>query len=389
MKFRPVSFLLLFGSLIMMSANLAAAPNLISSGAIPVDIYLYQNSSKHMSSAVPIKQISLQKIFLSPEAKVYLAAHAKTFNQETIKKPFTASLLNVLPPSVRLGMENVPVLDQGKHGTCVTFSVTAAVDALLKQGDYISQLCNLALGAYLQSLDEEYDSGWEGSNNHVVLEQIQKYGIVSMNSQKTQGCGTERKVYDYPLDDEDNKGVPMSITDFTRLAKPMTNEVYWKPILRKDNAFSIRANEEDVIVNTKKALRNGHRVLFGLMLDIDGELKPHAGAVGKYHVNNDAWILTDKIKQDLGKLSDKDIPDELKPSFAGHEMIITGYDDNAIIEEETSDHRKIEHRGIFILRNSVGSQFGDQGDNYVSYDYFKLIGFEVVEISPTPLIPNA
>lgn len=35
--------------------------------------------------------------------------------------------------SVDLGMETVPVLNQGIHGSCVTFSVTAAIDAILKK----------------------------------------------------------------------------------------------------------------------------------------------------------------------------------------------------------------------------------------------------------------
>ena len=30
---------------------------------------------------------------------------------------------------VQLGMDQVPVLDQGPHGTCATFAATAAVDA--------------------------------------------------------------------------------------------------------------------------------------------------------------------------------------------------------------------------------------------------------------------
>ncbi len=38
------------------------------------------------------------------------------------------------PEKVELGMNGVPVLNQGMHGTCVTFAVTAAVDAALGKG---------------------------------------------------------------------------------------------------------------------------------------------------------------------------------------------------------------------------------------------------------------
>lgn len=43
-----------------------------------------------------------------------------------------------IPRSVQLGMNDVPVLEQGQHGTCVTFAVTAALDATLHHGQYSS-----------------------------------------------------------------------------------------------------------------------------------------------------------------------------------------------------------------------------------------------------------
>lgn len=50
--------------------------------------------------------------------------------------PFSQSI-----GAVELGMNSVPVLDQGSYGTCVTFATTAAMDAVLGLGDYISQQC--------------------------------------------------------------------------------------------------------------------------------------------------------------------------------------------------------------------------------------------------------
>src|SRR4029077_16988364 len=92
-----------------------------------------------------------------------------------------ADLSLSLPTNVNLGMNNVPVLDQGMHGTCVTFATMAALDAVYGKENYISQLCNLSLGSYLEKISAgSYPSGWNGSLNKIVLEQIKTYGIISM-----------------------------------------------------------------------------------------------------------------------------------------------------------------------------------------------------------------
>ena len=78
--------------------------------------------------------------------------------------------------SVDLGMANVPVLDQGAHGTCVTFATTAAIDALLNQADFIDQQCNLALN---KALGNDY---WDGADApSQMIDPIKMYGIVSKN----------------------------------------------------------------------------------------------------------------------------------------------------------------------------------------------------------------
>src|SRR5262245_38948069 len=98
--------------IILFSTCTLAAPHMIP-GSIPVDLYIYKK--------MQMKRIYLQKVFLSRQAKAYMAIHAKNLNAEKV----TA---NLLPANIELGMENVPVLDQGNHGTCVTFAVTATID---------------------------------------------------------------------------------------------------------------------------------------------------------------------------------------------------------------------------------------------------------------------
>ena len=51
-------------------------------------------------------------------------------------------------------------------------------------------------------------------------------------------------------------------------------------------------------------------------------------------------------------------------------MVIIGYDDDAQVVDEKG---YTFNKGIFILRNSWSSLAGDQGNFYMSYDYFKLL----------------
>ena len=75
--------------------------------------------------------------------------------------------------AVDLGMSNVPVLDQGAYGTCVTFSTIAAIDAKYHLGDYIDQQCSLALN---MSLGKNWWNGAYAPAN--ILEPLKKYGII-------------------------------------------------------------------------------------------------------------------------------------------------------------------------------------------------------------------
>ncbi len=86
------------------------------------------------------------------------------------------------------------------------------------------------------------------------------------------------------------------------------------------------------------------------------------GALGKYSANFDSWVLTPEIVEHIA----------IKKELPGHEMIITGYDNDAV----AIDAHGREHRGLFTLRNSWGSRAGDNGNFYMSYDYFKALAIE-------------
>ena len=123
-------------------------------------------------------------------------------------------------------------------------------------------------------------------------------------------------------------------------------------------------NPDTTLQNVKSALDAGDRLTFGVLLfGLDEGL---AGAVGKHHSYNDSWVLTPEIIKDI----------EAHGEFGGHAMIITGYDDDAT----AIDSHGRSHKGLLTLRNSWGSQIGDKGDFYMSYDYFKTLTLEIQRI---------
>jgi C1A family cysteine protease len=363
---------LALSSLMMSVGAMAATENIKITGTIPTKVLINQlvqgeNSALVNNSAPAFKQISLMHIELSDAAKKYLATSADKNNSELLSVADSS-----LPPAVSDGMNDVPVLDQGQHGTCVTFATSGALDAAYGKTDYISQLCNLSLGSYLEKKDSSYPSGWEGSWGDLVIDQIKKYGIISMTYQKQYGCGSAtKKLKAYPAD-ASSTGYPMSVASFAKHSEQMMKDIYSKELLNHNNAYSSRANMDAVLTNVKTALSLGHRVTFGTLLDVNGSLQMINGAAGTYHnASNDAWVVTPQVKKDA-KAQNID---------AGHEMIITGYDDNAVI----AGPKNTKHKGVLTLRNSWGTEAGDQGEYYMSYEYFKLLANEAHEISPTPV----
>lgn len=312
----------------------------------------------HTQVTVPVssgdnaqKQYVLPKVSLPTAQKRQAIATLKQQNRTA----FTANFGEV-PPHHQIGMEGTPVLDQGMHGSCVTFAATAAVDALLGAGDYVSQLCNLELGSYLAINDKSEYSGWEGAYGSDVLGQIQLYGVVSQNHQKLHGCAGVRT---YNLHDPEDQGHPMSEEEFAKVSIPLDGIMDVTSLMNEYDASWWK------VLNIRQALAKGNRVVVGMALDVN--VDHHVGAVGQMHVPGDTWMLTPQISDDY--LND--------PEFAGHEMVITGYDDNA----EVMDSEGHVNRGVFTLRNSWSQYAGDQGNYYVSYDYFRLMGLEANEIS--------
>ncbi len=299
--------------------------------------------------------IKLLKMKLTPSAVAALNKRSLM----TQDKSKTETLTPKLPREINLGMNNVPVLNQGHYGTCVTFANTAAIDAVLNKGDYLSQLCQLQLGNYLEA-NGYASSGWDGSWGRVVLAQMDTFGVISKKDEQQFGCGGLNA---YPSSGYYDPSATMTADEFHELSQPIEEYAAWSSILDIFEATS-RIDTTKTLNAVKQALNENDRVTFGVLL-LDFDLGT-VGAVGTHHATEDSWVLTPEIMRDL----------HLRPDFGGHEMIITGYDDDAI----AVDDQGREYKGLLTLRNSWGSDVGDKGNFYMSYDYFKVLVIEAQRI---------
>ncbi|MDF1677745.1 MAG: C1 family peptidase [Legionellaceae bacterium] len=305
----------------------------------------------------PPKTITLMGVKLSDRAWDALAKRStealdSPTLETTLKGPRT-------PSKVQLGMNQVPVMDQGQHGTCATFAVTAALDAALGAGDYISQTCHLQLGQHLETLGYN-PSGWNGSLGPLVLDQIRAFGIVNKDTQKEVGCGG---LTEYPAASETPEE-GMTLSAFHDISEPLADEVAWTPLLDIYQIVLDRAEPQKTLDAVKTALRNNDRLTFGVLLFRLNE--GVVGAVAKHHSANDTWVLTPAVIDDIKQ----------QKNYGGHAMIITGFDDHASAVDK--DGRW--HKGLLTLRNSWGTDVGDGGNFYMSYDYFKVLSTEVQRI---------
>lgn len=315
------------------------------------------------TSEIKTQKIALLRLHFTPkERKTFLAGLQNKQVTDSYNPPSSNSHL---PTSIDLGMNGVPVFNQGQHGTCATFSATAAINALMGRGDYISQLCLLQLGSYLEQRSY-LPSGWDGSWGSTVLTMLTSFGMVNKQTQKTQTCGG---LSDYPLD-EAITGSPMSLDDYKRISEDLSNKISWYPLLTPEERMewdpNDSANGKRLLAKVKKVLATqGSRVLFGVGLAPEFCI---AGACARYHKLFDTWAITDDMREDIDSLFDE---------MGGHGMVIIGYNDHAIVVDDNGK----KHKGILILRNSWGPIAGDNGNYYMTYDYFMQFVLDAYAIS--------
>jgi hypothetical protein len=232
---------------------------------------------------------------------------------------------------VDLGMNGVPVLDQGAHGTCVTFATTAALDAILSGRDTISQQCSLEL---FKGLGNDI---WNGAYRPTeVSDPFKQYGVVTKEN-----CPRE-----YPV-----TYCKLSKEEYGKLIDPALSE--------KMKDVSVNYHHTISLPGIKKALDNNRRVLIGFLID----------ASSSDNVAGFNYCTEDKGKCFQGGIWACEQPDSGKSrcssSNAGHEVVIVGYDD------------ELE---LFKIRNSWGDSVGDKGDYYMSYKYLEEMALDYTEV---------
>ena len=344
---------LALATLCVTAACAYAEPNLRIDGSLPGFVPIYASNAITGARISELKPVTFQRIVLSPESQQYL--------MQKLLQPVATATPTDLPSKINLSMNKVPVLDQGQHGTCVTFADTGALDAMHGNTDYISQLCNLELGNALSQQNPDYPSGWDGSFSTIVLTQIAKYGIINMDYQHQYGCSG---LTAYPTNDPTNTGAPLDVQTFAEHSEAIMNNVKTSTILDPENALTPRADSAAVLEEVKRSLAQGNRVVFGVLVDTNYH---NNGTYGTFVKNKDSWIITPEIQRDLDN-------DNI---HAGHEMIITGYDDNATIKGPD----QTLHQGVLTLRNSWGPRAGNAGNYYMSYEYFQKLAIEVIAIA--------
>ena len=300
---------------------------------IPLNSNLLENNSSDVDSLTGLKTIKLMTIvpsqsFLDKNKKAVeeMIAAGGEHDYSGGITPFKNSAT-----SVDLGMANVPVLDQGQYGTCVTFASTAALDARLDQADFIDQQCNLALNSYLGN------NYWDGANDATqILAPIKKYGIVS----KGHCFGT---TYADP-----------SQTVSPTLYKTISNKSFANQI---NYTYTGTANASIV----KAALKAGHRVAIGTALadtsdpiSVNGFNVKIKGSSANY--DGGLWAC-----QQPGNSSNY-----CSVKNAGHEVVVIGYDDN---------------QQLFKIRNSWGTAAGQKGDYYMTYAFFNAMAMDHTSIN--------
>ena len=232
----------------------------------------------------------------------------------------------ITPLAHDLQMSGVPVLDQGQYGTCVTFAATAALDALLVKGDFVSQQCSLAFNL------GQGNNYWNGAYKiSEIIDPIKQYGVVSKSS-----CTK-------PYADRNQK---LTVAEYQALVDK-TVDVSKVTIVYKATAD---------IATVKRALDAGHRVAIGFLLD---------GGSSEAVRGFDILYSGQKYKGGLWACKQGSSVNHCVKSNAGHEIVIVGYDDA---------------QKLFKIRNSWSQTVGAQGDYFMSYEFFSKMAIDMSEI---------
>lgn len=244
-----------------------------------------------------------------------------------ISGPVTFQPKNTNEFDVDLGMGNVPVLNQGAYGTCVTFTVTALLNAKMNAGDYVSQQCLLGLGNTIQSTESGQMSGWNGLRTiETALNRIKSYGVIGKST-----CPVK---YANPYSSR-------TYTNYTNLSgNAWSSNFTWKKLKTKS------------IDEVKAALNRNNRVAIATILHTD-----YTAGSPFENYSTGLWKLPDDLNKFMSEL--------YSGKIGGHAVIVTGYDDE---------------KQLLKIRNSWGTGLGAKGEYYMTYEYYNLLNYEAIEV---------
>lgn len=291
-------------------------------GDVLADIAISERNLSHRLQSQPHKQVKFFRLDLSNEAKAVLIKTA-----ERIQKDRADISLYASKPSankIDLGMNKVPVFDQGIYGTCTVFVATAALDALMNAGDFISQQCLLELGVALQN--QFVTSGWNGAWGSVIFNRIENYGVISQKNCPHQYA---------------DPNAMLSNSEYLNLSNKL-----WSTSFKR---YKLAAKDLDSL---KNALNKGHRVLIST-------------AFHKDYINGDSingyryglWSLPSDLKKFIREINNG--------SWIGHSSLVIGYDDQT---------------ELLKIRNSWGAKAGVKGNYYMTYEYYKFMNMDAIEV---------
>ena len=343
-----------------LSISLAFANDSPSFRLIPL-----KSLPKRMVAAVPVK--------LSPS--VFEMQQMRSLQLDSLGQNRAVS---AMPSEINLTMNGVPVVFQGNYPTCVTFAVTAALNAAINKGDYISQLCLCQLSTNLVQ-DTYWHSLWDGASIDTVLSHISQHGIINTVDQKKGYCN---KVKKYPIDyDEKYTKHKMSTATYHACSVDLLDDYRIEPqllfvfahtysiddnpdrILTLGNYSDGWVTQDESFAAVRKSLMEGNRVVMQFLF------KGDLARGGMKQVDNDTWFVSKALRSAFNKVHY--FPDS--PDWYSHCVVLYGYNDNIITRNEAGESQK----GVFYVRNSWGEEMLE----YMTYDYFKLMSLEATSIN--------
>lgn len=353
-----------------LSAFISQANALTITGSKDIQLNLNPDAPQQRSTSTePRKTVKLIQFNINPDIKAKMAERLKQSKQPALRSTTT------LPTAANATMNGLDVLDQGQHGSCVTFAASAALNATVYREDYISQLCSLVLGNTLEAQKLIPISGWDGSLGEIVLKQMADYGVMSKRIEEAH-CGapsypTKAKPVNYQIDLALHDQYAERIIEEYQTNPTQEIEAQFKHIytMGEINDFLTSKQAERSLAKTKQAITEGHRVILGFLID-DGISNDRSGggSIGSFQKKYDTWVLAPEVK--------KHVKNPNYFNYGGHEVVVFGFDDNAEVEytvKVNGKQKTIKEKGVLWIRNSWGDRAGDKGDFYMTYDYFKAL----------------